>query len=66
MLQLKLFPITGNVAHIKVYWASFFVPNEAIANAIIEKTKANGGSIRMLKGETLSIKDQKYNLVSVF
>ena len=61
---IKVFPITGNIAHIKVYWASFFVPSDAIANAIITKTQANGGNIRILKGETLSIKDPKYNLVS--
>ena len=61
---IKVFPITGNIAHIKVYWASFFVPNDAIANAIITKTQANGGNIRILKGETLSIKDSKYNVVS--
>ena len=61
---VKVFPITGNIAQIRVYWASFFIPNEAIVQAMEEKTKVNGGKLRILKGETLSIRDKKYNHTS--
>lgn len=60
---IKVFPITGNVAHIKVFWVPLCVPNALISQAIINATGRNGGNVKILSGQNQKVKDRSENIM---
>ena len=61
--EIKVFPITGNIAHIKVFWVPLCVPNAMISQAISKEVGRRGGNIKFLSGQNQKVKDKRDNIM---
>ena len=49
----KVFPTTGNVTYVRMYWVPFPLSNEMIGAKLIAETAKNGGQLKILSAEKL-------------
>ena len=62
-MHIKVYPITGNVVHIKAFWVPHCVPNGLISREIIKLTERKGGNVKILNGEQQKVEDKRENIL---